>query len=107
MGAGVGVFEAAAPPASGVTTLLEGPAPPAGGPALSLDLVACGSLPGTRATPLTKLWLPERCGCSRAAPWVLSAMGPLPARAGTGSPALDELTAVVVFFLGSMMMKNC
>ena len=46
VGAGVGVLEVAAPPAGGTTTLLEDPTPPAGGPALSLDLAACGPSPG-------------------------------------------------------------
>ncbi|KNE86573.1 hypothetical protein PSTG_20065, partial [Puccinia striiformis f. sp. tritici PST-78] len=44
--AGVGVLEVAAPPVGGTTTLLEGPAPPARGPAPSLDLVVCGPSPG-------------------------------------------------------------
>ena len=107
MGAGVGVLEVAAPPVGGTTTLLEGPAPPAWGLAPSLDLAACGPSSCARTTPLARLCLPERCWCSRAAPRVLSATGPLLARTGMGRSAPDEPIAMIVFFLGAMAMKNC
>lgn len=41
VGPDIGVLEAAAPPSSGMETPLEGLAPPAGGPTLSLELAAC------------------------------------------------------------------
>ena len=107
MGAGVGDLEVAAPPAGGTTPPLEGAPPPAGGPAPSLDLAACGPSSRARTTPLARLWLPERCWCSRAAPRVLSATGSLLTRTGTGRPAPDEPITVIVFFLGAMAMKNC
>ena len=72
-----------------------------------MDLAACSPSSRARTTPLARLWLPERCWRSRAAPRVLSATGPLFARIGAGRPAPDEPIAVIVFFLGAMAMKNC
>ena len=86
---------------------LEGPAPPAGGPAPSLDLVTCGPSSRARTTSLARLSLPERCGCSRAASRLPSAAAPPLTRTGTGRSAPDEPIGVIVFFLGAMAMKNC
>ena len=93
MGAGVGVLEVAVPPAGGTATTVEGPAPHARGTTPFL-------------APLARVWLPERCGCSRVAPWVLSVTGPLPTRTGTGSLAPDEPITVIVFLLGAMVTKS-
>ena len=43
----------------------------------------------------------------RTAAWVQSATSPLFAHTGTGRSAPDEPTAVIVFFLGAMAMKDC
>ena len=106
MGAGVGVLEVVTPPVGGMAATPEGPPWPVGGPALSLDFVACGPPSCVRTMPLSRLWLPERCWCSRAAPRVLSATGPLLTPTGTGRLAPDEPTAVAAFFLGAMATKN-
>ena len=86
---------------------LGGPRATCWGPAPSLYLAVCGPSSGARTMPLPRLWLPERCWCSRAAARVLSATGPLFARIGMGRSAPDEPIAVIVFFLGAMTMKNC
>src|SRR3954465_2345078 len=102
----MGVWEALASPSGGLAAILEGPAPPAEGLAPSLDLAASSPLPGARISPPPKLRLLGRCWCSRTAPRVLSATGPLLARVGTGCPASDGPTATVIFFLGAMTMKE-
>src|SRR4051812_27679368 len=93
-------------PSGDATATLEVPAPPAEGLAPSLDLAVRGHLPGARTSPPPKLPLLGRCWCSRAAPRVLSATGPLLARVRTGCPAPDWPTATVVFFLGAMTKKR-
>ena len=94
MAAGVCVLEVAAPPGGGTTTLLEGPAPPAGGLDPSFDLVMCDPSPGARTAH------------SRTAARILSATRPLLARNGTGRSAPNEPIAVAIFFLGAMAMKT-
>ena len=106
MGVGVGVLEVAVPPPGGTAAPLKGPVPPAGGPTPSLEPANGGPSPGERTAPLARPEPPGGCGCSRAAPRVLSATGPLLVRAGTGNPVPDEPIVVVVFFLGDMEMKN-
>ena len=99
----MGVLEALASLSGGVAAILEGPAPPAEGLAPSLDLAACGPLPGARTSPPPKLRLLGRCWCSRTAPRVLSATGPLLDHVGTECPAPGGPTATVIFFLGAMI----
>ena len=106
MGAGVSILEVAAPVSGGTTTPLEGPTSPAGGLTQSLEPATRGSSLGVRMTPLIRPGLPGWCGYSQAAPWVLSATGPLLVRTGTSNPVPHEPIIVVVFFLGAMAMNN-
>src|SRR6187399_866647 len=102
----MGVLEVLASPSGDAVATVEGPAPLAEGRAPSLELAESGPLPGAQTSPPPKLRLLGRRWCSRAAPRVLSATGPLLARVGTGCTASDWPTATVVFFLGAMMMKK-